>query len=155
MKVTKLYTKKEYTCKKCDGQVYYGQITDDEGKTITTDGSTPNGKFGKESNVLSGAVDANNKTKFHECYLSNLQQKFRDATNLYQEERPVINNMPDVSKMDKGLVSDFLVEANDFYQRASPTASKFCGGGATAKDVHITLMGMMHDFFAYKIAHMK
>ena len=87
--------------------------------------------------------------------MSNLQQKFRDATNLYQEERPVINNMPDVSKMDKGLVSDFLVEANDFYQRASPTASKFCGGGATAKDVHITLMGMMHDFFAYKIAHMK
>ena len=63
MKVTKLYTKKEYTCKKCEGQVYYGQITDDAGKTITTDGSTPNGKFGKESNVLSGAVDVNRQDK--------------------------------------------------------------------------------------------
>jgi len=152
MKVTKLYTKKQYTCKKCDGQVYYGQITDDTGKTITTDGSTPNGRFGKESNVLSGAVDVKDKTKFHECYLSNLQQKFRDATNLYQEERPIINNMPGV---DAELLSEFLIEANNFYQRASPTASKFCGSGATVKDVHITLMGMMHDYIAYKIAHMK
>ena len=152
MKVTKLYTKKQYTCKKCDGQVYYGQITDDTGKTITTDGSTPNGRFGKESNVLSGAVDVKDKTKFHECYLSNLQQKFRDATNLYQEERPIINNMPGV---DAELLSEFLIEANNFYQRASPTASKFCGSGATVKDVHITLMGMMHDYIAYKIAHIK
>ena len=91
MKVTKLYTKKEYTCKKCEGQVYYGQITDDTGKT----------------------------------------------------------------KGNTEVLSEFLVEANNFYQRASPTASKFCGSGATVKDVHITLMGMMHDYFAYKIAHIK
>ena len=147
MKVTKIYTKKEYTCKKCDGQVYYGQITDDVGKTITKDGGVPNGKYGKESNILSGAVEVNNKAKFHECYLSNLQKQYRDATELYQEERPIINNMPSTSK---DIIGEFLVEANNFYQRGSPTAAKFCGAGATVKDVHITLMGMMHDFFLYK-----
>jgi len=147
MKVTKLYTKKEYTCKKCDGQVYYGQITDDTGKTITTDGSTPNGKFGKESNVLSGAVDVKDKTKFHECYLSNLQQKFRDATGKPQEERPIVNNMPDVSK---DRTEAFLSEWNNIYVRAQPLISKHCGEGASVKDKHIATCGLIHDYFQNK-----
>ena len=154
MKVTKLYTKKEYTCKKCEGQVYYGQITDDTGKTITTDGSTPNGKFGKESNVLSGAVDVKDRTKFHECYLSNLQQKFRDATNLYQEERPIINNMPDVAKgnlrVRTDYTADFLDEWNNIYVRAQPLISKHCGADASVKDKHIATCGLIHDYFQNK-----
>ena len=52
MNIIDIYTKKEYTCKKCDGQVYYGKVTDESGKIVTKDGAWPNGKFGKESNVL-------------------------------------------------------------------------------------------------------
>ena len=72
MNVTNVYTKKEYTCQKCKNQIYYGQITDDAGKIITKDGSKPNGKYGKESNILSGSVDKNNKKKFRERKITNI-----------------------------------------------------------------------------------
>ena len=67
MQVVDVYTKKEYMCKKCNAVIFYGKITDDSGKLITEDGQTPNGKFGRDSNVLSGAVDANAQTTLHEC----------------------------------------------------------------------------------------
>lgn len=148
MNVTDVYIKKQYTCKKCNGQVYYGKVTDDQGKIVTEDGAVPNGKFGKESNVLSGAVDANDKTKFHECYLSNLQQKYRDATNKPREFKITPNLLTTNSNT---VVDDFISEANNFYMRNGPTAAKFCGAGATSKDQHITSMGMMHDYFTYRL----
>ena len=67
MQVTDVYTKKEYTCKKCGQSVYYGKITDDDGNFYTIDGLMPNGKFGKESNVISGAVDVLVKDRLHAC----------------------------------------------------------------------------------------
>jgi len=62
-----VYTKKEYECKKCNGAIYYAKIADDSGKLYTTDGQPPNGKFGKESNVVSGAVDALVQDRLHKC----------------------------------------------------------------------------------------
>jgi len=156
MNITDIYTKKEYTCKKCNGQVYYGKVTDESGKIVTKDGAWPNGKFGKESNVLSAAVDSNNKTKFHECYLSNVQQQYRDALRKLDPaslaERPVVNNMPDVSK-DTLRAKDteaFLTEWNDIYVRAQPLISKHCGPEASVKDKHIATCGLIHDYFQNK-----
>jgi hypothetical protein len=62
-----VYTKKEYECKKCHAPVYYAKIADDNGKLYTTDGQEPNGKFGKDSNVISGAVDALVQDRLHKC----------------------------------------------------------------------------------------
>jgi len=67
MQVIDVYTKKAYTCKKCNGEIYYGKITDDKGNIYTVDGHMPNGKYGKETNVISGAVDALVKDRLHEC----------------------------------------------------------------------------------------
>ena len=39
MNIIDIYTKKEYTCKKCNGQVYYGKVTDESGKIVTKDGA--------------------------------------------------------------------------------------------------------------------
>lgn len=66
MKVVNVYTKKEYKCSKCSAVIFYGKITDDQGNLYTTDGHQPNGKFGKESNIVSGAVDAGT-SKLHGC----------------------------------------------------------------------------------------
>ena len=152
MNVTNVYTKKEYTCQKCKNQVYYGQITDDAGKIITKDGSKPNGKYGKESNILSGSVDKDNKTKLHECYLSNLEEQYKDATTKPQEERPVINNMPDVANdsLRARDIASFLSEWDDIYVRAQPLISKHCGEGASVKDKHIATCGLIHDYFQNK-----
>jgi hypothetical protein len=65
--ILEVYTKKEYECKKCKAKIYYGKIADDEGRLYTTDGQPPNGKFGKESNVISGAVDALVQDRLHKC----------------------------------------------------------------------------------------
>ncbi len=67
MKIADVYTKKEYECKKCNSKIYYAKITDDSGNIYTVDGLMPNGKYGRESNVISGAVDVNVKDRLHEC----------------------------------------------------------------------------------------
>ena len=79
MKVVDVYTKKEYTCKKCNAKIYYGKITDDAGNIYTADGQMPNGKYGKESNVLSGAVDALVKDNFHKCSLPYIEDAVAKA----------------------------------------------------------------------------
>jgi len=67
MNIVDVYTKKEYECKKCKAKVYYGKIADDNGKFYTKDGQEPNGKFGKDSNVISGAVDVFVQDRLHKC----------------------------------------------------------------------------------------
>ncbi len=152
MNVTNVYTKKEYTCKKCNNQIYYGQVTDESGRIITKDGNIPNKKYGKESNILSGAVEKDNKSKFHECYLSNLQEQYREATSQPQQERPIINNMPDVStdRLRAKDIESFLSEWNDIYVRSQPLIAKHCGSDATTKDKHIATCGLIHDYFQNK-----
>lgn len=77
MQILDCYTKKEYDCpKKCGGKVYYAKIADDGGAYVTLDGLPPNGKYGKESNVLSGAVDVNFKDRLHRCTLGETEDKY-------------------------------------------------------------------------------
>jgi hypothetical protein len=143
MNVIDIYTKKEYTCKKCNGQVYYGKVTSPEGKLITKDGNQPNGKFGKESNVLSAAVDVNNKEKFHGCYLSLVERQYDEAQGLKQTttNTNIFTTSPD---------DEFEIIANKAYYKLNILASKFCGAEATVKDKHITTMGLMHDYFSFR-----
>lgn len=67
MRIEDIYTKREYKCKKCNSGIYYGKVMKDDGTYYTKDGQPPNGKFGKESNVLSCQVDALNKDQIHKC----------------------------------------------------------------------------------------
>jgi hypothetical protein len=146
MNVIDIYTKKEYTCKKCNGQVYYGKVTASDGTLVTKDGQNPNGKFGKESNVLSAAVDVNNKEKFHECYSSNVEKQYNEAMKLKQ---PLVQQ-DTTNSFTTNPGDEFDVIANRAYQKLYILASKFCGADATAKDKHITTMGLMHDYFQFR-----
>ena len=76
MIIADVYTKKEYECHKCGDKVYYAKIADDTGKFVTTDGLSPNGKYGKDSNVLSGAVDVNVKDRLHSCSFGATTDKY-------------------------------------------------------------------------------
>lgn len=67
MQLLDVYTKKEYKCPICGDAIYYAKIADNSGKLVTKDGQLPNGKFGKDTNVLSGAVDVNVKDRLHKC----------------------------------------------------------------------------------------
>ena len=78
MKVIDVSIKKAYTCKTCNQEIYYGKITDDDGNLYTIDGQMPNGKWGKDSNVITGAVDALVKDRLHKCskhFVDNAVQK--------------------------------------------------------------------------------
>ena len=101
---------------------------------------------------MSGSVDKDNKTKLHECYLSNLEEQYKDATTKPQEERPIVNNMPDVENdsLRARDIASFLSEWDDIYVRAQPLISKHCGPSATAKDKHIATCGLIHDYFQNK-----
>jgi hypothetical protein len=70
MKLLEPYCGKEekpYTCSKCKERVCYAKVADDEGTFYTEDGNLPNGKFGKESNVLSAQVDFAVQDRVHKC----------------------------------------------------------------------------------------
>ncbi len=77
MQITDVYTKKEYDCKKCGRKVYYAKIADDVGKLVTTDGLSPNGKYGKESNVLSAPVDIHFQYIIHSCSVARIDDEYR------------------------------------------------------------------------------
>jgi hypothetical protein len=68
--------------------------------------------------------------------------------------RPIVNNMPDVSKGNLSSKNDytaeFLEEWNNIYVRAQPLISKHCGENASAKDKHIATCGLIHDYFNSK-----
>lgn len=75
MKIIDVYTKKEYKCPKCKEPIYYAKVANDSGVLYTTDGNTPNGKFGKDSNVLTCQVDALVKDRVHGCSKAELEGK--------------------------------------------------------------------------------
>ena len=80
MKVVDVYTKKEYQCKKCNLPIFYGKITDDSGNMYTDDGQAPNGKFGRDSNVISGAVDITSQGTLHACSKHYVEEAIKKAT---------------------------------------------------------------------------
>ena len=86
MQIADVYTKKEYDCpRKCGSKVYYAKIKDDSGNYVTTDGLPANGKYGKDSNVLSGAVMIQTQDRLHECTASQVREKYDQLT---REEQP-------------------------------------------------------------------
>ncbi len=152
MEILDVYTKKEYTCKKCNGQIYYAKLKAPDGTMVTKDGQQPNGKYGKESNTLSAAVDVNNKEKFHECYKSFAEKAYAEALTKVGSPKPEVNNLR-MPTFHNGVVQSTTGEfediANDAYQRLFILASKFCGEGANVREKHITTMGLMHDYFQW------
>jgi hypothetical protein len=78
MQILDVYDK-DYTCKSCSKTVQYGKVADSDGKYITTDKQEPNGKYGKLSNVLSGAVDKGT-TNLHACYAKAVTDKYNTYT---------------------------------------------------------------------------
>jgi len=144
MKITNVYDK-DYKCSKCDKTVQYGQVTDDKGKVITKDKKPFNNKYGKESNVLSAAVDKGT-INLHACYASYVVKDFDELTG-------VIQSGPTLTEDDSVVVEGydgFIKTVKAVYIKLYYEAGKLCGEGATAKDKHITTMGLIHDYFSYR-----
>jgi len=151
MQIIEIYSK-EYECSKCKQKINYGGASSDGKVTITKDGLPFNKVFGKGSNKISVAVDAGTKNQ-HGCFAAMVKKDYEAATGVIQVERPVINNMPDVSKNKwpsrADNTSEFLEKWDNIYTRAQPIIAKHCGEGATAKDKHIATCGLIHDYFNY------
>ena len=122
MKVTDVYTKKSYTCKTCNQEILYGKITDDNGVLYTTDGRPPNGKFGKESNVVSGAVDSAVKDRLHSCTKHYVEeaiaksQGYAGDTTLPQNNTKTLDNFkPEyVSEAELVLWNDLVAKVAEY-----------------------------------------
>jgi len=54
---------------------------------------------------------------------------------------------PDYSKPIKDNIDEFEILWNKVYQRLSPLAARISPQGADAKDKHICLCGILHDYF--------
>lgn len=81
MQILDVYTKKEYDCPICKEKIYYAKIADEKGALVTTDGKQPNGKYGKDSNVLSGAVDVNVKDRLHRCTAGKIEDRYNSLVS--------------------------------------------------------------------------
>ena len=104
--IADVFTKKEYECAKCKGKIYYAKLADESGKLITTDGLEPNGRYGKDSNVLSGAVDVLVKDRFHAC----LKHYIDEAIQKLNEPKPEPKKLNDI---EKSLVERYEKDAYD------------------------------------------
>ncbi len=149
MKVIDIYGK-EYKCSKCGEQVNYGGVEGSDGKPLTKDGKPFNNKFGKDSNKLSCAVDAGT-TDIHGCYGDLVQKEYHRITGaIYTtcSDEPVKTD--DTHNFTTNPVSEFEILWNKAYQGLSGLASKVCEEGASAKDKHICLCGILHDYFQFR-----
>ncbi|UVF62394.1 hypothetical protein [Nitrososphaeria virus YSH_174770] len=99
MQVIDVYTKKVYTCNKCNKEVFYGKVTDNDGNIYTTDGMPFNNKFGKESNAISGAVLTTDKVSF--C----CDEKKQYAVDAVAKAQP-----PATAKPKREFVAEYLSE---------------------------------------------
>ena len=154
MKVIDIYGK-EYKCSKCGNQVNYGGVEGPDGKSLTKDGKPFNNKFGKDSNKLSCAVDAGTVT-IHGCY-GDLVQRDYDVliAGIPSTVTQVPDTQPSVVQADRhnystNPISEFEILWNKAYQGLSGLAAKVCEEGATARDKHITLCGILHDYFQFR-----
>ena len=153
MEIQSVYTKKEYVCNKCNQKIYYAKIADDSGDTVTKDGRKPNGKYGKESNTLSAAVNVSDRSKFHECYKNLVEKQYEEALQKKGTPEKEINNL-NMPTFQNGKVEtdvgEFITIADNAYQKIFVLSSKLCEPGATVKDKHITTMGLLHDYFDFR-----
>lgn len=118
MQIIDVYTKKEYECKICKGKVYYAKVANDKGELYTIDNLTPNGKFGKDSNVLTCQVDTLVKDQVHKCQKNKINEKIQELDDF--KEKPAIQNAqanpnvqeaPSPLKVKEMTVTDFAEPA--------------------------------------------
>lgn len=93
MQIIDVNTKKEYKCNKCQAIIYYAKTANNMGVLYTKDGKLPNGKFGKESNILTCQVDALVKDRVHSC-----------SKDWLSKQLPVNELLPDEALASKQVV---------------------------------------------------
>jgi hypothetical protein len=145
MKIIDIYGK-EYTCSKCDAKVNYGSVDDGSGKALTKDGKPFNQIFGKGSNKISVAVNTGT-TEAHPCYAKLVAKQIAEVARPPPKEEPkTVEN--DVWVTDP--MGEFEILVKKAYDRLFIIAGRFCEEGASVKEKHITTMGLMHDYFAFR-----
>ena len=148
------YTKKAYVCNTCSKEVYYAKVVEEDGTLLTKDGKAPNGKFGKDSNVLSCAVDINNKENVHSCYYNKVVEDIAaaKAKKGNPDAAPSNHNIVQYNLTDEvraelkefdEMVSNAYIVLYDIAGRGNPSGNH--------KDKHIGTMGLMHDYFTWKL----
>jgi len=144
--------KKEYECKKCHVKIFYGKVATSDGKLVTKDGNAPNGKFGKDSNVLSAAVNKNGD--LHPCYADYVKRDYQDMaieSPTTATAEPYKPTSVGGSFLDEEL-RNFEVDVNKAYTKLNEMARRYCGSAADEREVRICTMGLMHDFFQNRCA---
>lgn len=140
---------KDYTCSKCQESVNYGKVYDDKGNLVTKDKKPFNKKFGKESNALSAAVNKGT-TSLHHCYASNVVREYEELTGEVKNAEPrpqlEIQNMPESTERH---LNEFQNEVECAYLKLHALATRFAPSGALDREIHISTMGLMHDYFSF------
>ena len=142
MEIINIYGK-EYTCSKCNKKVNYGQCSEDGKTPVTKDKKPFNKKYGKESNVLSVAVNAGT-VEIHPCYSALVVRDFDEITGVIKTGHSLTDSI-----IHDDLYDDFEDIVRQQYLKLNILSGKLCGEGATVKDKHITTMGLLHDYFSY------
>jgi len=145
--------KKEYECKKCKVKIFYGKVATPEGKLVTKDGNAPNGKFGKDSNVLSAAVNADGT--LHPCYADYVKRDYQDMAEEPSTEtisEPYNPRVVGGEPVDEELRA-FENTVNKAYTKLNEMARRYCGNAADEREIRICTMGLMHDFFSHRVSN--
>ncbi len=142
---------KEYKCSKCGDPVNYGKVADSKDNYITKDRKPNNKKYGKESNVLSAAVDAGSTT-LHKCYADLVERDYRELTSTPEPKEAALKPGELNVKIDpknKESLDEFEKVVNDAYLRLHQIATRFAPEGAITREIHISTMGLMHNYFSF------
>jgi len=151
MNLIDVYTKKSYTCRKCGVETVYAKVADDSGKVYTTDGEKPNGKFGKESNILSVPVDQKDVSTIHGCAQDRVTASIREAEQV-RDGGSAHNFSVEINEQLKAeldvfdkIVSNAYIKLYDIASRGNPNADHL--------SKHIGTMGLMHDYFTFRLTN--
>ena len=148
MQIKDIYDR-DYTCSKCNGTVNYGKVYDDKDNLVTKDKKPFNKQFGKASNALSAAVDKGT-TKLHPCYASNVVRDFDELTGEVKPSEPIPQmQVQGMSAETEKNLKAFENEVGCAYVKLHGIAKRFAPKDALDREIHITTMGLMHDYFSF------
>ena len=119
MEIVDIYTKTQYECSKCNAKVFYGKAYDElNRKYITKDGKDNNGKYGKESNVVSVQVDVLDG-KIHPCSKTFIDNALSDALKYSNPKSAEVSpaKTSDVVWSDIIKVKDFTPLQSKIYHK--------------------------------------
>ena len=150
MNIIDIYDK-EYKCSKCGDPVNYGKVADSKDNYITKDRKPNNKKYGKGSNVLSAAVNAGSTT-LHPCYAELVERDYKELTSEPEPKETALKQGELNYKIDpknKESLDEFNKIVSDAYIILHAMATRFAPEGAIAREIHISTMGLMHDYFNF------